>query len=61
MVSSQGYFIIADDAVFNFWHPLDLSVTVHEGKIRNFGRKGWYSDKYGMVRNVERQISLREL
>ncbi|CAJ0594526.1 unnamed protein product [Cylicocyclus nassatus] len=44
----KGYFLAGDDAIFNFWHKLDLSeilFPVDGGEL--FQRNWWWTSRYG--------------
>ncbi|CAJ0606774.1 unnamed protein product [Cylicocyclus nassatus] len=40
----EGYFFAADDAIFNFWHKLDLSEILFPFAVL---RNGWWPTSYG--------------
>ncbi|ETN69759.1 hypothetical protein NECAME_15098 [Necator americanus] len=43
----RGYFVTADDLVFNFWHKIDLDVTYHPLGIIPKSVPGWYNGTAG--------------
>ncbi|KAK6740488.1 hypothetical protein RB195_008758 [Necator americanus] len=55
-----GYFVMADDTTFNFWHSVDLNSTMHSIGIRPKNASGpWWPSESGMVA-VKRAKSLFE-
>ncbi|KAK6746277.1 hypothetical protein RB195_012409 [Necator americanus] len=43
----RGYFVTADDLVFNFWHKIDLDFTYHPLGIIGKSVPGWYNGPAG--------------
>ncbi|KAL6728498.1 hypothetical protein Aduo_010268 [Ancylostoma duodenale] len=45
----QGYFVMADDNTFNFWHGIDLNMTMHpSGTIFKNKTGSWWPSEFGM-------------
>ncbi|WKX98958.1 hypothetical protein Q1695_014101 [Nippostrongylus brasiliensis] len=39
----KGYFIMADDTVFNFWNKVDLSISLHPSGLYHFNPAPWFN------------------
>ncbi|CAJ0598525.1 unnamed protein product [Cylicocyclus nassatus] len=53
----KGYFVSADDLVFNFWHEINLDLAYHQIGFRKLKDIGWYNGTVGTPA-LERAIKL---
>ncbi|VDK58702.1 unnamed protein product [Cylicostephanus goldi] len=47
----RGYFVSADDLVFNFWHEIDLDLPYHQIGFRKRKDICWYNGTSGSLFN----------
>ncbi|VDL76465.1 unnamed protein product [Nippostrongylus brasiliensis] len=45
----KGYFVMADDTVFNFWNKVDLSVSLHPSGLYHFNPAPWFNCRFTAI------------
>ncbi|EPB71898.1 hypothetical protein ANCCEY_09023 [Ancylostoma ceylanicum] len=56
----SGYFVMADDNTFNFWHEIDFNMTFHRSGTRNNNITGpWWPTAFG-AKAAEKAVHLFE-
>ncbi|EYC02162.1 hypothetical protein Y032_0101g3341 [Ancylostoma ceylanicum] len=56
----QGYFVMADDNTFNFWHEIDFNMTLHPSGTRDSNITGpWWPSVFG-AKAAKKAVNLFE-